>query len=336
MISNKILVTGGAGYIGSHACAMLEGQCGELVILDNLYSGHKWAVPKNAHFYEGDIRDQVLLDRILTHHEIDTVLHFAGHIEVNESVNNPGKYYDNNVVGSLNLIQCCISHNVNQFIFSSSAAVYGAPIEEFVNESTLTSPINPYGQSKLMTEWTLRDFAIAYASFRFVALRYFNVAGAAMAGNIGQATPNATHLIKVACETACGVRDEMKIFGSDYDTRDGTCIRDYIHVDDLAQAHIDAIAYLNNGGESLVANCGYGRGFSVKEVIDTLKRQTGIDFNVVETDRRAGDPPQLISDNTFIKSTLNWIPRYDDLALICESAYTWERSNQFNPKYQVS
>lgn len=320
----SVLVSGGAGYIGSHTSLQLSKANHDVVVLDNLYSGHRWAVPQGADFYQGDIGDPDIIRKIIKSHDIEAVVHFAGHIVVPESVADPLKYYRNNVAGSLNLIQCCTDAGVNRFIFSSSAAVYGIPISIPVSENADKNPINPYGLTKLMTEWTLSDLAAANLDFRYVALRYFNVAGAHIGGGLGQATPEATHLIKVACQAATGQRPSMSVFGDDYDTADGTCIRDYIHVDDLAVAHLDALNYLSAGGDSLALNCGYGRGYSVREVIDMVKSVSGIDFKVIQEGRRAGDPAALIADNTQIKQTFNWEPRYADLQTICRSAYEWE------------
>ncbi|MEJ2176731.1 MAG: UDP-glucose 4-epimerase GalE [Gammaproteobacteria bacterium] len=319
-----ILVTGGAGYIGSHTSLQLIESGHNVVVLDNLYSGHRWAVSADAEFYEGDIADPEIVRDVLARHHIEAVVHFAGHIVVPESVADPLKYYRNNVAGSLNLIQCCMATGVNQFVFSSSAAVYGIPKSVPVAEDADKDPINPYGMTKLMTEWTLSDLAAAEADFRYVALRYFNVAGAHIGGGLGQATPEATHLIKVACQTATGQRPEMSVFGDDYDTVDGTCVRDYIHVDDLAKAHLDALNYLSKGGDSLALNCGYGRGYSVREVIDMVKKVSGVDFKVRQEGRRAGDPAELVANNQQIRHRFKWEPRYADLETICRSAYEWE------------
>jgi UDP-glucose 4-epimerase len=328
----NILVTGGAGYIGSHTVKQLVDAGHQVVVLDNFYSGHRWAVDPAATLVEGDIADQALLDEVLTRHQIDSVVHFAGYIVVPESVAEPFKYYENNVVGSLRLIESCVKNAVKQFVFSSSAAVYGLPETERVNENTRVAPINPYGHTKLITEMNLNDVALGWKDkdtpFRFVALRYFNAAGAQVAGNLGQATPEATHLIKVACETALGQRDKMMIFGTDYDTADGSCVRDYIHIDDLAGAHLNALDYLADGGDSVRLNCGYGQGYSVKEVVNMVKKVSGVDFTALETERRAGDPPSLIADNKRIKSLLNWQPRHDDLELICQTAFGWEQTWQ--------
>jgi len=328
----NILVTGGAGYIGSHTVKQLVDAGHRVVVLDNFYSGHRWAVDPEATLIEGDIADQALLVELLKTHQIDSVVHFAGYIVVPESVSDPFKYYENNVVGSLRLIETCAQQNVRRFVFSSSAAVYGLPDNNKVSETTRLQPINPYGNTKLITEMTLNDVASAYQAsatpFNFVALRYFNAAGAQIAGKLGQATPDATHLIKVACEAATGKRDKIMLFGSDYDTPDGSCVRDYIHVDDLAAAHLKALDYLADGGASTRLNCGYGQGYSVKEVVAMVKTVSGVNFTAIESERRAGDPPSLIADNTAIKSVLGWSPQNDDLELICRTAFKWEQTWQ--------
>jgi len=300
-------------------------------VLDNLYSGHRWAVHPDAAFEEGNAGDVELTRRLLRQRKIDAVIHFAGHIVVPESVVDPLKYYQNNTVVSRNLIAACVQEGVKNFIFSSTAAVYGAPETAPVTEQTPTAPINPYGTSKLMTEWMLRDVA-ASQPFRYVALRYFNAAGARVDGMLGQATPEATHLIKVACQTACGLRDHISVFGTDYATPDGTCVRDYIHVDDLAAAHICALRYLEGDGQSQVLNCGYGRGFSVREVIAMVKQVSGKDFRVSESPRRAGDSPTLVSDSSRLRRELQWQPKHQDLRIICESAYRWEKKLLESPK----
>jgi len=323
-----ILVTGGAGYIGSHTVRQLVDAGSTVVVLDNFYSGHRWAVAEQATLVEGDIADQALVEEIVKKHHIEAVVHFAGYIVVPESVSDPVKYYENNVVGSIRLIDACARAGVRQFVFSSSAAVYGMPDDLPIQESAPLLPINPYGNTKLITEMTLRDIEGAYADadqpFRFVALRYFNAAGAQVSGDLGQATPEATHLIKVACEAACGVRDKLSIFGNDFPTTDGTCVRDYIHVDDLASAHLKALSYLVEGGESVSLNCGYGKGYSVAEVVEQFKVVSGVDFPVEMAPRRAGDPPELTANNTEIRRCLGWEPQYDDLSLICKTAYDWE------------
>jgi UDP-glucose 4-epimerase len=271
--------------------------------------------------------------QLLEQGRIEAVIHFAGHIVVPESVRNPAKYYRNNVIASMNLIGACRQSGVGLFVFSSSAAVYGNPEKVPVSEEMTTLPINPYGRTKLITEWNLRDVAASSQSsaggaFRYVALRYFNVAGARFDGTLGQATPEATHLIKVACETALGQRDSAAIFGTDYDTTDGTCIRDYIHVEDLATAHLDALQYLTDGGPSETLNCGYGRGYSVREVLETVRVVSGIDFPIIEVARRLGDSPQLIADNRRILEVLDWLPQHNDLKEICRTAWEWEQRYQ--------
>lgn len=326
---SHILVTGGAGYIGSHTVLQLLQAGHQVWVLDNLYSGHQWAVTPPAKLVIGDINDDALVRSLLAEHNIDSVIHFAGHIVVPESVENPAKYYENNVVGSLRLIEACEEQGVKHFIFSSSAAVYGEAKTNPISEEALLSPINPYGTTKLMTEWTLRDMCQAPKSeMRYVALRYFNVAGADSKGRLGQSTPDATHLIKVACEAAAGKRQGMAIFGEDYDTPDGSCVRDYIHVEDLANAHVCALDYLQQGGESQAVNCGYGVGYSVKEVVQCVKKVSGVDFDVTMRDRRAGDPAQLIASNEKIKTVLGWQPKCNDLELICRHAFEWEQSYQ--------
>ena len=326
----RVLVTGGAGYIGSHTALQLVEAGHQVVVLDNLSSGHRRAVPRDAEFTKGDIADRELVGNLIGDHRIDAVIHFAAHAVVPESVADPAKYYRNNVVGSLNLIESCIESGVGRLVFSSSAAVYGAPDQDPLTatqpiaETAETAPINPYGVSKLMTEWMLRDLAAAANRFGYVSLRYFNVAGAHHNGKLGQATAEATHLVKVACQAACGVRDGLRVFGDDYPTADGTCIRDYIHVEDLAAAHLAALNYLDQGGESTAMNCGYGRGYSVKEVIECVKAVSGVDFPVTIATRRPGDPPALVADNARIRR-LGWEPKYNDLSAICRTAYRWER-----------
>ncbi len=329
---HTVLVTGGAGYIGSHTTRQLLNAGYRVLVVDNLYSGNKWAVPEAAVFVELDVGNLEAVRRLMHEYDVTAVIHFAGHIVVPESVSDPAKYYGNNVVNSFQMIQACRDTGVRHFIFSSSAAVYGIPAQIPVDEQADTAPINPYGFSKLTTEWMLHDLSNsdrinnkpASRCFNHVALRYFNVAGAALDGSLGQATPDATHLIKVACEAACGKRDQIAIFGTDYDTEDGTCIRDYIHVEDLARAHVMALRYLLSGGESQTLNCGYGHGFSVREVLDMVQNVSKKQFAVVEAKRRPGDPPVLVAEKTKIHEVLGWIPEYDDLKMICETAYKWE------------
>lgn len=318
----KLLITGGAGYIGSHVALALAAENHDLVIYDNLSTGNKEAV-LNGELVVGDLEDTEKLSKLFETHKFDGVLHFAGSIVVPESVENPIKYYKNNTLNSLNLIELCRTHGVNKFIFSSTAAVYGLPDSGLCSEESPTEPINPYGQSKLMTEHMLKDVSFS-SDFKFVALRYFNVAGADPEGRIGQSFPQATHLIKVASELACGKRNEMKVFGTDYPTPDGTCVRDYIHVCDLASAHVAALNYLAKGGDSNIFNCGYGRGFSVKEVLTKVSEVTGKKLNTIEVERRAGDPGSLTAVVSKIHKYLDWKPAHDDLSFIINTAYQWE------------
>lgn len=323
-MSNKtILVTGGAGYIGSHVVKQL-GQRGEaVVVLDNLSTGFADAV-LHGELVIGDTGDQDLVARLLREHDIDTVMHFAAHTIVPESVSNPLKYYRNNTASTLNLLQCCQAAGVQHFIFSSTAAVYGIPPEGVAHEDTPTAPINPYGMSKLMSEQMLRDLSAA-SDLRHVALRYFNVAGSDPEGRIGQSTEKATLLIKVACEAAVGSRPHVAVYGSDYPTPDGTGVRDYIHVEDLADAHVKALDYLRAGGESVTLNCGYGHGYSVREVLRMVEELNGAALTIHEEPRRAGDPPSLIAGAERIRSTLGWTPRYNDLREIVRTSLAWER-----------
>lgn len=321
---SRILVTGGAGYIGSHVVYQLVAAGHEVTVVDNLSTGRRESV-KGAELVVMDIADTEGLNKLMAKVAPQTIIHFAGSIVVPESVRNPVLYYENNTKNSLLLIKLALQNKVTQFIFSSTAAVYGMAPGGECDESTVLGPINPYGRSKLMTEWMLEDATFAHPDFRYVALRYFNVAGAHNGGLLGQCTPNATHLIKIAAETACGKRDSMMIFGEDYNTPDGTCIRDYIHIDDLASAHVAALNYLTSNGVSSVVNCGYGHGASVKEVIETMKRVSGVDFKVSMSERREGDAPKLIAKAQKIKTLLGWIPQYDDLANICRTALEWEK-----------
>ncbi|MFL1405452.1 UDP-glucose 4-epimerase GalE [Marinobacter sp. M1N3S26] len=318
----KVLVTGGAGYIGSHVVRQL-GQAGhDIIVFDNLSTGYAWAVTAGE-LVVGDLADEQAIDELFARHSFDAVLHFAANIVVPESVANPLKYYSNNTRNTLNLLKAVERYGVSYMVFSSTAAVYGMPEETVLTEDMPLAPINPYGASKMMSERMIMDLAAA-SSLNYVILRYFNVAGANPEGLLGQATPEATHLIKVACECVTGARAGMSIFGTDYDTRDGTCIRDYIHVEDLAKAHVMALDYMAQGGESRVLNCGYGRGFTVREVIDMVKARSGADFPVEETGPRAGDPVALMADNRRITDTLGWIPDHDDLGTIVQTALDWE------------
>ena len=319
-----ILVTGGAGYIGSHVVLQLVEAGERVIVLDDLSTGFREAV-HGAELIVGNVGDQPLVERVLREHGVDTVMHFAARTIVPESVVDPLRYYGNNTCATRNLLACCRDAGVSQFVFSSTAAVYGIPAGGIADENTPTAPINPYGTSKLMSEWMLRDLAAAGGP-RYVALRYFNVAGCDPAGRIGQSTKNATLLVKVACEAALGKRPRLSIFGTDYDTPDGTGVRDYIHVDDLARAHLDALAYLRNGGESATLNCGYGHGYSVREVLAAVGRAHGAPVPYVEQPRRAGDPPSLIARSNRVREVLGWQPRHDDLDFIARTALAWERS----------
>lgn len=329
MKEKAILVTGGAGYIGSHVALQL-GEAGErVVVLDNLTTGFQSAV-LHGELIIGDTGDPKLVRQILGDYSVKTILHFAAHTIVPESVENPLKYYANNTCSSRNLIECAIAAEVDHFVFSSTAAVYGVPERVPVREDSPLAPINPYGTSKLMTEWMLKDVC-AVNGMSYVALRYFNVAGCDPRGRIGQSTKHATLLTKVACETAVGKRDKLYIFGTDYPTPDGTGIRDYIHVEDLAQAHLDALAYLRDGGDSIVLNCGYGHGYSVREIIAAVEKAHGHPLPTEEAPRRAGDPPTLVAGCDRIKSTLGWTPRFDDLDQIVGSSLNWEKHLAANP-----
>lgn len=318
-----VLVTGGAGYIGSHVVRQLGEANIKVVTLDNLYTGFKNAIT-HGELIIGDTGDQKLVTRIINKFNITSVLHFAAHTIVPESVSNPLKYYGNNTCQSRNLLQCCAENGVKNFIFSSTAAVYGTPEESIVSESATKSPINAYGTSKLMTEWMLRDLAAA-SDLSYVTLRYFNVAGSDPQARIGQSTKKATLLIKVACEVALGIRDHLSIFGTDYPTPDGTGVRDYIHVEDLASAHIAALDYLESDGTSTTLNCGYGHGYSVREVINAVEKVHGHPLNVIEEPRRAGDPPLLVANTERIHQTLDWQPEYDNLETIVRHALAWEK-----------
>ena len=323
MKNRKILVTGGAGYIGSHVVRQLGMTDETVVTLDNLSTGFEAAVTAGE-LIIGDTGNATLLDDLFRQHDIDTVMHFAAHTVVPESVENPLKYYGNNTASSRTLLEACQKHGVKNFVFSSTAAVYGIPDGGKAAEDARTQPINPYGTSKLMTEWMLRDLSAA-SEMNFVALRYFNVAGCEPSGTIGQSTPNATLLVKVACEAATGKRPGVSIFGTDYPTPDGTGLRDYIHVDDLASAHVDALTYLRNGGTSTILNCGYGHGYSVREVLEAVAAANGETLNITEEPRRAGDPPELVAVADRVRDVLGWTPKYDDLDTIVRTSLAWER-----------
>ncbi|MEO8010777.1 MAG: UDP-glucose 4-epimerase GalE [Dokdonella sp.] len=317
-----ILVTGGAGYIGSHVVLQLVERGERVVVLDNLSSGFRDAL-LGVELIVGDVGDRGVVDALLRDYAIDTVLHFAAHTVVPESVRDPLKYYANNTCATRSLLAACNAAGVREFVFSSTAAVYGITASGEASEETETRPINPYGMSKLMSECMLRDLSSASA-LRHVILRYFNVAGCDPAGRIGQMTRNATLLIKVACEHAAGKRDQLSVFGTDYDTPDGTCIRDYIHVTDLASAHLSALEHLRASGQSETLNCGYGHGYSVREVLDTVARISGRTLNVVEQPRRAGDTPKLIARSDKLESLFGWRPAHDDLDEIVRTALAWE------------
>jgi UDP-glucose 4-epimerase len=319
----RILVTGGAGYIGSHAVKALGKAGHEICVFDNLSTGHEWAV-LSGRLVTGDLEDRSAIDSVIKVFRPDAVMHFAAYIQVEESVREPLKYYRNNVANTLNLLEGMRANGVANFIYSSTAAVYGIPERIPVSEDAPMSPINPYGMTKVMIENVLADLA-ASADFRYVALRYFNVAGADSGGQLGQAYKEATHLITRALKTALGEFPKLYVYGTDYPTPDGTCIRDYIHVDDLAEAHVRAMDYLLGTQKSIVMNCGYGSGYSVKEVVDTAERVTGFNFPVEETGRRAGDPPALIADSAKLKRETGWAPKYNDLDYIIRTAWEWEK-----------
>jgi UDP-glucose 4-epimerase len=325
-MKKQILVTGGAGYIGSHTIKQL-GEAGyEIVVYDNLSTG----ITDNITYGKlilGDLANREELARTFSEHDFDAVLHFAASISVPDSVVAPLDYYNNNTVNTLNLLQCCQKFGVDKFIFSSTAAVYGQPETNPITEDTIPQPLNPYGSSKLMSERIIRDYA-AVSNLKYVILRYFNVAGAEVSGKIGKSGKKASHLIAVACDAALGRRSSVSIFGTDFDTPDGTGIRDYIHVDDLARAHLDALTYLDSDGASQILNCGYGQGYSVRQVIEKVKEISGVDFAVIEAERRAGDPACVISAADRIATTLGWQPRYNDLDLIVRTALAWEQKSQ--------
>ena len=318
-----ILVTGGAGYIGSHVALQLRARGERVVVLDDLSRGFRQAV-LDTPLVVGKVGDRDTVLAVLRTHGIDTVMHFAAWTIVPQSVSEPLKYYGNNTCSTRSLLECCTEAGVRNFVFSSTAAVYGIPADGSAAETTPTAPINPYGTSKLMSEWMLRDVAAA-SPLKYVALRYFNVAGSDSACRVGQATPNATLLVKVACEAAVGKRPYVSIFGSDYPTPDGTGVRDYIHVEDLATAHLDALEYLRGGGASTVLNVGYGHGYSVRQVLASVERVAGKRLSIREEPRRPGDPPALVARADRIRSELGWRPRLDDLDTIVRTSMEWER-----------
>lgn len=322
----NILVTGGAGYIGSHTAQVLIERGHKVVVLDNLSTGFKEAVPAGAEFVQGDIRETDFVINVLKSFKINAIVHFAAKLIVPESVDKPYDYYDNNVNGVLSMVKACREVEVKNFVFSSTAAVYGeTAVTGLITEGTPTAPANPYGASKLMSERILMDSEVPY-KLRTVCLRYFNVAGAHPHLTNGQRTLAATHLIKVASEAACGKRDSVGVFGTDYSTPDGTGVRDYIHVLDLAQVHALALQYLEDGGVSQVVNCGYGQGFSVRQVLDTIKAVSKSEFKVINMPRRQGDVAALVADPSKAQNLFKWTPRHNDLTFICKTAYEWEKS----------
>jgi UDP-glucose 4-epimerase len=324
---SKILVTGGCGYIGSHVVRQLTEAGYEVVVYDNLSTGFADALIHGERLVVGELADTEKLENVFRDHGCRSVLHFAAAIVAPESVAAPLKYYGNNTRNTLNLLTACVKFAVERFIFSSTAAVYGMPDGGYASEESPTSPINPYGTSKLMSEWMLRDVAFAHG-LRYAAPRYFNVAGADPLARMGQRTPEATHLIKVCCEAALGMRKSISIYGTDYPTPDGTGIRDYIHIEDLASAHLAALRYLENGGDSVTLNVGYGKGASVREVIEVARRLSGVDFSVVEAPRRPGDPAMLVARADNIRKVLDWEPRFNDLETIVADAWRWEQKLQ--------
>ena len=327
--NSTVLVTGGAGYIGSHTVLQLVARGERVVVLDDLSTGFRQAV-RDVPLVVGNVGDRKLVDQLLAEHQVDTIIHFAAHVIVPESVSNPLKYYGNNTCSTRALLEAATHANVKHFVFSSTAAVYGMPSAGVASEETPTAPINPYGTSKLMSEWMLRDVSAA-TPLRHVALRYFNVAGSDPQGRIGQSTRAATLLIKVACEAAVGKRPYLSVFGTDLPTPDGTGVRDYIHVEDLATAHLNALDYLRAGGSSLVANVGYGHGYSVREVLSSVEKIAGLKLDVREEPRRAGDPPSLIAKCDRVRHLLKWQPKLDDIDTIVRTSLEWEKRLQRDP-----
>jgi UDP-glucose 4-epimerase len=326
---STVLVTGGAGYIGSHTVLQLLARGERVVVLDDLSTGFRQAV-SGAPLVVGNVGDRSITDALLAEHGVDTIIHFAAHTIVPESVSNPLKYYGNNTCATRSLLEAASNAGVQHFVFSSTAAVYGIPAQGLASEDSPTAPINAYGTSKLMSEWMLRDLSAA-TSLRHVALRYFNVAGSDPEGRIGQSTRAATLLVKVACEAAVGKRPHLSVFGTDYPTPDGTGVRDYIHVEDLARAHLNALDYLRAGGASHTANCGYGHGYSVREVLQSVEKIAGIKLDVREEPRRAGDPPSLVAKTDKVRTVLGWTPRLDDIDTIVRTSLEWERRLQKEP-----
>ena len=327
--NSTVLVTGGAGYIGSHTVLQLVARGERVVVLDDLSTGFRQAV-RDVPLVVGNVGDRKLVDQLLAEYQVDTIIHFAAHVIVPESVSNPLKYYGNNTCSTRALLEAATHANVKHFVFSSTAAVYGMPSAGVASEETPTAPINPYGTSKLMSEWMLRDVSAA-TPLRHVALRYFNVAGSDPQGRIGQSTRAATLLIKVACEAAVGKRPYLSVFGTDLPTPDGTGVRDYIHVEDLATAHLNALDYLRAGGSSLVANVGYGHGYSVREVLSSVEKIAGLKLDVREEPRRAGDPPSLIAKCDRVRQLLKWQPKLDNIDTIVRTSLEWEKRLQREP-----
>jgi UDP-glucose 4-epimerase len=326
---STVLVTGGAGYIGSHTVLQLAARGERVLVLDDLSTGFRQAV-RDVPLVVGNVGDRKLTDALLAEHKVDTIIHFAAHTIVPESVSNPLKYYGNNTCATRSLLEAASQAGVKHFVFSSTAAVYGIPAAGLASEESPTAPINAYGTSKLMSEWMLRDLSAA-TSLRHVALRYFNVAGSDPLGRIGQSTRAATLLVKVACEAAVGKRQFLSVFGTDFPTPDGTGVRDYIHVEDLARAHLNSLDYLRDGGQSLTANCGYGHGYSVREVLKSVEKIAGIKLNVREEPRRAGDPPSLVAKTEKVRTQLGWQPKLDDIDTIVRTSLEWERRLQKEP-----
>lgn len=329
--NNTILVTGGAGYIGSHTSRLLCELGHSVVVLDNLSTGFEWAVPHRAKFIQGDIRDTPFVKDLILNHQIGSVMHFAAKLLVEESTRLPGQYFDNNINGTNQLLSACLSAGgVRQFVFSSTCAVYGSPTIPKVSESTPIAPTSPYGMSKAASEWLLQSTSHAHPEVNYGILRYFNVAGAHPSFEIGQATKNATQLIKVAAEVALGIRPKLHVFGTDYPTPDGTGVRDYIHVMDLAQIHIECLNYLRTTKNNAVINCGYGHGLSVMEVIESMKRVTGKEIPIEVSPRRDGDAIALFSDTTRLQSILKFNPKFDNIDEICRSTYEFERRSSLS------
>lgn len=325
----NVLVTGGAGFIGSNIVAHLLKAGYKPVIIDNLSNGHKKTVPKGVPLYVANIGDSQCLENIFKNHKIETVIHCAAFINVEKSMSNPIQYYQNNLAYSIAFLKVCKEAGVKFFVFSSSAAVYGQPNEIPVKETALTLPVNPYGETKLMFEKVLHDLCtLSPSKMHYVICRYFNVAGADLENHRGQFTKKAFHLIQTACQAASGHKDHIKIYGVDYPTHDGTCIRDFIHIEDLAEAHVQMVEYLHNDGTSETFNCGYGRGFSVREVLETMKKVSNINFKIIESERRPGDPAQLVAETEKIRKILGWSPKFNDLSLICKTALKWENKLQ--------